>query len=108
MHPPSPRLLLSTLPCAVWKYVSKHLELAKQARVCDPRQIASLPSEICAFPLIFPPQTFLEILDSGEWRLYRDNVVPGSPQFDVVQWWVRMKDRMPTIYLFVPSIRGLA
>ena len=36
-----------------WKYVGKHMELAKQARILDPIQMGALPHEIASFPLIF-------------------------------------------------------
>ena len=85
----------------VWKYLFKQSELAKQAKVCDLRQIASLSSEITELPLIFPPQKCSEILDSVEWTLYRSSATPCSSDFDVIQWWVGMKDRLPRMYPLV-------
>eukprot|EP00670_Eutreptiella_braarudii_P019277 CAMPEP_0174349300 /NCGR_PEP_ID=MMETSP0811_2-20130205/6014_1 /TAXON_ID=73025 ORGANISM="Eutreptiella gymnastica-like, Strain CCMP1594" /NCGR_SAMPLE_ID=MMETSP0811_2 /ASSEMBLY_ACC=CAM_ASM_000667 /LENGTH=109 /DNA_ID=CAMNT_0015476593 /DNA_START=673 /DNA_END=1000 /DNA_ORIENTATION=+ len=79
---------LQVIEAATAKFGSASLELAKQARVCDPRQIASLPLEITDFPLIVPPQKCSKILDSGEWTLHRSSVVPHSSDFDVIQWWV--------------------
>ena len=50
------RKLLGVVHCAcekLWKYVGKHLDLAKQACVLGPTIMAPLRSEIDQFPLIF-------------------------------------------------------
>jgi len=75
--------------------------------VCDPRQIASLPLEITDFPLIVPPQKCSKILDSGEWTLHRSSVVPHSSDFDVIQWWVSMKDRLFTMIVIHTCVVAL-
>ena len=88
----------------IWKDISKQLELAKQMILCDPRPIALLPLEITAFPLIIPRQSFSDILDSVKWRSYRDYAILDSPRFDVIEWWIGMKDKLPTMYPFLQRL----
>ena len=58
------------------KYVSKQLQFAQESRICDPRQIATLSATIEDFPHVFPSDQCEAIVDNGEWRLFRENVVP--------------------------------
>ena len=37
----------------MWKYVGKHMELARQACVSDPTQMMALSDNIAEFPLVF-------------------------------------------------------
>ena len=82
----------------LWKYVSKHMDFAKQARVVDPRQIARLSPEITQFPDIFPSSIRDQVVDSGEWNLYRESIQPDSQKFDLLQWWESMAPRLPIMY----------
>ena len=82
----------------LWKYVSKHMDFAKQARVVDPRQIARLSPEITQFPDIFPSSIRDRVVDSGEWNLYRESIQPDSQKFDLLQWWESMAPRLPIMY----------
>ena len=50
----------------LWKYVSKCMEVAQQARILDPRQIARLSLDIANYPHIFPTSIHDEIVNSGE------------------------------------------
>ena len=102
--------LLEVLAAArdkLWKYVGKHMELAKQARILDATQMAALPGEIAAFPLIFSTQVQQTLLENGEWKVYRDSVTPSTPQFDVLQWWKGMAVRLPTMYRIARSILAI-
>ena len=102
--------LLEVLAAArdkLWKYVGKHMELAKQARILDATQMAALPGEIAAFPLIFSTQVQQTLLENGEWKVYRDSVTPSTPQFDVLQWWEGMAVRLPTMYRIARSILAI-
>ena len=95
------RKFLDVVQCAcdkLWKYVSKHMELAKQARVLDPTIMAPLPSDINQFPLIFPDNLQSIIVDNGDRDLYRANVHSSTPKFDILQWWEAMKERLPHMY----------
>ena len=99
--------LLEVLAAAkdkLWKYVGKHMELAKQARILDPTQMGALPHEIASFPLIFSTQTQRQLLENGEWKVYRDSIRLSTPQFDVLQWWEGMALRLPTMYPIAWSI----
>ena len=82
----------------IWKYVSKHMDFAKQARILDPRQIARLSPEITQFPDIFPSSIHDEVVKSGEWSLYRESIQAQSPKFDILQWWESMAPRLPIMY----------
>ena len=82
----------------MWKYVSKHMDFAKQARVLDPTQIGALPQDFATFPLIFAPNVQQKVVDNGEWKVYRESVTPASPQFDILAWWDAMASRVPTLY----------
>ena len=42
--------ILESAAQKLWKHVLKHLQFAKEARNCDPRQIATLSASIEAFP----------------------------------------------------------
>ena len=46
--------ILESATQKLWKYVSKHLWFAKEARICDPERIATLPASIEDFPHVFP------------------------------------------------------
>ena len=61
----------------IWKYLSKHLQFAKEVRIYAPPQIATLFVAIEDFPRVFPSDQCQAIVDSGEWRLFRENVVMG-------------------------------
>ena len=50
----------------LWKYVGKHMELAKQDRILDPTPMGALPHEIASFPLIFSAQTQRQLLENGK------------------------------------------
>ena len=91
----------------VFEYVGKHMELAKQARILDPTQMGALPHEIASFPLIFSAQTQRQLLENGEWKVYRDSITPSTPQFDVLQWWEGMALRLPTMYPIARSILAI-
>ena len=81
-----------------WKYVSKHLQFAKEARICDPRQIATSFVAIEDFPHVFPSDRCHAIVDGGEWRLFRENVVADSRDCHTLQWWEGMFARLPLMY----------
>ena len=91
----------------LWKYVGKHMDLAKQARILDPTQLGALPHEIASFPLIPSTQTQRQLLENGEWKVYRDSITPSTPQFDVLQWWEGMALRLPTMYPIARSILAI-
>ena len=95
------RTFLDVVQCAcdkLLKYVSKHMELAKQARVLDPTIMASLPSDINEFPLIFPDNLQSIVVDNGDRGLYRVDVQPSTPKLDILQRWKAMKERLPHMY----------
>ena len=46
----------------------------------------------------FPFDQCQAIVDSGEWRLFRENVVADSRDFDILQWWEGMSARLPLMY----------
>ena len=110
-HADTMRARLLEVPAAardkLWKYVGKHMELAKQARILYATQMAGLPGEIAAFPLIFSTQVQQTLLENGEWKVYRDSVTPSTPQFDVLQWWEGMPVRLPTMYRIARSILAI-
>ena len=71
------------------------MELAKQARILDPTQMGSLEPDIASFPLIFPPEVQRRVVETGEWKVYRESVTPSTPHFDILQWWEGMAGRLP-------------
>ena len=93
--------LLEVLTAAkdgLWKYVGKHMELAKQARILDSTQMGAVPHGIASFVLIFCAHTQRQLLENGEWKVHGDSIKPSTPQFDVLQWWEAMALRVPTMY----------
>ena len=50
------------------------------------------------FPHVFPSNQCHAIVGSGEWLLFRENVVADSRNFDILQWWEGMSARLPLIY----------
>ena len=91
----------------LWKYVGKHMELAKQARILDSTQMGALPHGIASFFLIFSTHTQRQLLENGEWKVHRDSITPSTPQFDVLQWWEAMALRLPTMYPIARSILAI-
>ena len=67
----------------------------------------ALPGEITVFPLIFSTQVQQTLLESREWKVYRDSVTPSTPQFAVLQWWEGMAMRLPTMYRIARSILAI-
>ena len=70
-----------------WNYPSKHMQLSKEARILDPTQMASLTPDIASLPLIFSPHVHRTLLENGEWKVYRDSVMPSTPHFEILGWW---------------------
>ena len=70
--------VLVTAKDKLWKYVGKHMELAKQARILDPTQMGAFPHEIASSPLIFSAHTQCQLLENGEWKVYRDSFTPST------------------------------
>ena len=88
---------------SLWKYVGKHMDLAKHARILDPTAIGTLSKEIGEFP---PTDLQGEILQSGQWRLYRESVRWNTSKFDFLEWWEAMPGRLPLLH--PPARRILA
>ena len=86
----------------LWKYVGNNMDVAKQARILDPRQIARLSPSISNFSSIFPTSIHDDIINTGEWRLYQDSIQPQSPKFDLLRWWESMAARLPIMYPYAP------
>ena len=74
------------------------MDFAKEARIFDPRQLPNLPMDPAAYPLMLPNNVQAQVVDNGEWALYKACVVPDNGDFDIHQWWDCMKDRLPTMY----------
>ena len=66
--------------------------------IFDPRQLPNLPMDPAAYPLMLPNNVRAQVVDNGEWALYKACVVPDNGDFDIHQWWDSMKDRLPTMY----------
>ena len=58
------------------KYLLKHMDVARQARVLDPTQIRSISHDISQYPHVIPSELCPRIEQSGEWKLYLDGVQP--------------------------------
>ena len=89
---------LGAVHAKLWKHVSKHMNFAKEARIFDPKQLPNLPMDPTAYPLMLPNNVQAQVVDNGEWALYKACVVPDNGDFDIHQWWDSMKDRLPTMY----------
>ena len=89
---------LGAVHAKLWKYVSKHMDFAKEARIFDPRQLPNLPMDPAAYPLMLPNNVQAQVVDNGEWALYKACVAPDNGDFDIHQWRDSMKDRLPTMY----------
>ena len=63
---------MGTVQAILWKYVSKHMKFAEQARIFDPRQVPSLPQNV-----------HTTLLESGEWVLYKASVVEDTRDVDI-------------------------
>ena len=74
------------------------MELAKQARILDPRLIGALSEDIGEYDLVFPPRLQSEIVQSGQWRLYRESVAGNTSKFDILEWWEGISLRLPLLY----------
>ena len=54
------------------------------------------------YPLMVPHNMHAQLVESGEWMLYKASlVVEDTRSFDVHQWWDSMKERLPTMYPYV-------
>jgi len=82
----------------LWKDVGKNMVLAKQARLLDPRLLGTLPEDTGEYGLVFPPHLQSEIVQSGQWHLYRESVARNTPKFDILEWWEGMSLRLPLLY----------
>lgn len=91
----------------LWKYVGKHMEFSKEARVLDPTQMARFSKNIADFSLVFPPAVHDQLVQSGEWALYRASVTPSTPQFDILNWWDSMADRLPVMYRYARRVLSI-
>ena len=80
------------------KYLFKHIDVAKQARVFDPTQLGSLSHDITMYAHVIPADMCPRIEQSGEWKLYVDSVQPGTQQFNILGWWEGMRERLPLLY----------
>ena len=65
----------------LWKYVGKNMELAKQARILDPRLIGALSEDIGEYDLVFPPRLQSEIVQSGASIENQLQAIPASLTF---------------------------
>ena len=74
------------------------MSLAKEARILDPTLMAALPADIDQFPLISPPDIQGGIVESGQWKLYRESIAATKPQFDILGWWEGMNGCLPLMY----------
>ena len=76
---------LGAVHAKLWKYVSKHMEFAKQARIFDPRQVPSPPTDPSMYPLMFPQKVHTQSVETGEWALYKASVVKDTRGLDIHQ-----------------------
>ena len=80
------------------KYLFKHMDVAKRARVLDPTQIGSMCQDISQYPHVIPSELCPSIEQSGEWKLYLDSVQPSTQKFDILGWWEGMREHLPLLY----------
>ena len=103
---------LQVVPAAMEKlkkYLFKHMDVAKQARVLDPTQIGGMSHDISQYPHVIPSELCPRIEQSGEWKSYLDSVQPSTQKFDILGWWEGMQERLPLLYqLYQCARRTLA
>ena len=96
MQPPSPAITApqSGPPKAHQRWTVKNNQLVHQWRlenffgICGPghRNFYCLQ------------HVHAHLVDNGAWALYKASMVSDNGDFDIHQWWDRMKDRLPTMY----------
>ena len=80
------------------KYLFKHMDVAKQARVFDPTQLGSLSHDITMCAHLILADLCPKIKQSGEWKLNVDSVQPSTQQFNILGWWEGMHEWLPLLY----------